>query len=183
MPATPDLNVGSVDWPADPYGFEHHRECSQIAQRIGGTLGLEVGGDEWQLCRAVAMLHDIGRRAPWWMDDPDCARRSAGLARAVLLKDPNWKAMPDMIERAARVIAAHDLNGKPPTTDPIGKALWDADSLEAARLGPTEDRGVQELRKRYARLVTPWAQLREHQDRRIAFYRRDRQVTTAWTQG
>ncbi len=175
MTASPALTLEKANFPIDPFGYTHATKTADIAERVGAFLGLK--GDELQLCRHVALFHDLGRRAPWWEKDPDCARRSAEAAMIVLKDNPDWFARPDMVARAGRIIAAHSLDREtlPDTIavegDKIAIALWDADSLECARFDPNGARGRELVARRYKRLLSAWAELPEHQERVLKAYR------------
>jgi HD superfamily phosphohydrolase YqeK len=175
VPITADLNLTGAHFGAAPFDYSHALETSQLCESIGAFLGLT--GDELWACRAAGMFHDLGRNIEvplgggvldrknggkvslWTERAPDHARVSADLAEIALQKDVNFMAT-HLDQRVCRVIGQHNIHGPTPT-DPIAKALYDADILEAARFGHYygQDIGLFEkfLHGRYSRLCTEWA--------------------------
>jgi hypothetical protein len=180
MPAAPELHLAKADFPPEPFGYQHGLGTYNLAWDIAVSLGLF--GDELSLTGAAALLHDLGRQAPWWLEDSGCPVRSAAAAEVVLMDNPQWAERPHMVLRACKIIAAHRTTGKPPE-DPIGKALWDADLLEASRLDPGGSRGAAVIRESYARLLTPWAREPARQKRRIETHLRADKPGQPWAPG
>lgn len=175
MPITPDLNLTGAAFGVFPFDYDHARETSQLCVSIGESLGLE--GDLLFACRAVGLFHDLGRNvelpigggalerkkggkvSDWRERHPDHAYNGAELAKAALLVDVNFQAT-HLDERVARVIAQHSIHGPAPT-DPVARALYDADLLEAVRFrrlyGEDEASFERFLHGRWSRLSTQWA--------------------------
>lgn len=175
MPITPDLNLTGAAFGVFPFDFDHARETSQLCVSIGESLGLE--GDLLWACRAVGLFHDLGRNvelpigggalerkkggkvSDWRERHPDHAFAGAELAKAALAVDVNFAAT-HLDERVARVIAQHSIHGPAPT-DPVARALYDADLLEAVRFrrlyGEDEASFERFLHGRWSRLSTQWA--------------------------
>lgn len=163
---SPITYLNRVNFPPDPYGVDHGNWVSSTATSVGVYLGL--AGNELWLCQRAGMFHDVGRRNPNWRQRDDGHNvRSARAALEALVHEPEWKALQPMLERLARVIANHDLDGPPPQ-DPVAIALWDADILDCARLGQGTNEGAQLIQKRYARLISGFARDRARQEKYIA---------------
>lgn len=184
MPITADLRLNKANFGVFPFDYDHALQTSILAERIGQSLGLD--GDELQACRAAGMFHDLGRNVEgkkngkvsnWWEKHSDHHLRSAELADVVLLDDVNFDALGDIRSRVCRVIGQHNIFGPAPS-DPIARALYDADILEAARLVRDDIRfNIAVIRDRYSRLCTEWARNPEVQARVI----RDRAVAPGVT--
>lgn len=188
MPITPDLNLTGAAFGVFPFDYDHARETSQLCESIGASLGLE--GDELWACRAAGLFHDLGRNvdvamvggevgrkkggavSDWRANHPQHALDGAELSKQALRIDVNFQAT-HMDERVAKVIANHTIHGPAPA-DPIGRALYDADLLEAVRFrrlyGEDEAAFERFLSGRWSRLVTDWARNPKIQAR----WRRDR---------
>lgn len=175
MPINADLNLTGAAFGVFPFDYDHARETSQLCESIGASLGLE--GDLLWACRAAGMFHDLGRNvevplggsadqrkkggkvSDWRERHPDHAVAGAELATRALALDPNFLAT-HLDERVARVIAQHNIHGPAPV-DPIARALYDADLLEAVRYrriyGEDEATFERFLHGRWSRLSTEWA--------------------------
>lgn len=181
MVATPQLLLGRADWPAEPYGFNHGREVSEVAQSIAASLGLV--GDELLMARAVGMFHDLGRReTAWYRPDPDHGRRGAERALHCLMEDPNWEALDGtgLLSRGIRIIAQHRLDGPPPR-DPIAIALHDADILESSRHAPGTREGNALLERLYPRCISEFARQPRVQEHHARKYLTPQTVGEPWT--
>lgn len=170
------LDVRHIEeWPeVDFYGPKHAQEVSELAVQVFHRIPREIDNQREYDYDVVAlkwagMLHDIGRTQPWRKPDPHHGQRSAEMAER-LLRDDSRNFNDDglhayVVKTTPWLIANHNLGAERLPTDPRLQALWDADSLEAARLGPGTRACLEEMKKRYGRLCTPWAQMRETQQR------------------
>lgn len=164
----PALNVQRAVWPADPYGYNHGLKCAELVDTIARSLG--ASEREVIIVRAAALLHDLGRTETrqFWAPEPAHAARGAGLAREVLEKEDNWRADADARREVQRLVGQHQLERPPPAGDLLAVALWDADSLEAARFD-TSAASIRDLvRRRYSRLLSPFARQPAVQERYLA---------------
>lgn len=150
-------NLLGIVYPEVPhYGPQHGKNCSQLAVYIASTEGVtEVA--EVEALKAAALLHDVGRIRPVGESDVDHARRSAERADIFIRSDAAGSVQRALREHACRLVAQHTLSAKTPPQDPLLRALWDADSLEAARIEPNTARGRAFVVERYKRLLTPFA--------------------------
>lgn len=147
-------DLSSIPWPeVEHYGYEHHREVSQLAALIAQAFGLR--GDDLFAVKQAAFLHDIGRRRTWQYPDPTCAIHSAHLAEQVLHREGVLPLSADVRALVCRLVAKHNPDGKAPT-DLRQLALHDADVLDAARFAPNTHEGQGAVDRAYARLGSPW---------------------------
>ncbi len=155
-------DLEKITWPKTPhYGFDHAKQTSQLAVHIGQTLNLSAR--EIDVLKAAATFHDFGRTKSWQEEEPGHAIESARLAHEYMHKSQSW-GDGDFINAVCRVIERHSLKGIPPS-EPMLVALWDAECFEAARFAPDTEEGEQICHARFARVITPWAKLQEHQRR------------------
>lgn len=139
------------------YGHRHCQETSQLSYYIGQYLNLSE--HDLSIIKLAALLHDLGRETPWYMDDPNHNQRSAELAvRWLRGQDEHWHRQ-DFIEEVGFIIANHSLASKELPSDPRLQALWDAEAYESARFAPGEPEGLKIFRARTnnERLCTEWA--------------------------
>lgn len=161
------LNIVYPDVPG--YGPQHGKNTSQLAVYCAQVNGI-FDPRELEALKAAGLLHDVGRTRPVGEQDRDHARRSAEMADRFMRSDPAGLAQRDLREHACRLIAAHDLSRKDPPQDPLLRALWDADSLEAARHAPNTPRGRTLVVERYQRLLSPFARSATAQKRWLEKY-------------
>jgi hypothetical protein len=159
--------VGAVEWPTVPYyGFDHARETSELALQVYYRIPIHADLTPFESkvnelsVKYAGLYHDLGRTAPWNHKDPGHAQASASLAEEYLKTD-NDLSRDDALREAViretcRLIANHSLDAPSLPTDPRAMALWDADSLEAARIEPGTHEGLRLLKHRYERLCTEW---------------------------
>lgn len=132
---------------------------------LGWTLRCGGGRLDPREAVAAALLHDIVNVPK---DDPrrtEAGRLSADRARALL---PAHGFSAEAIERIAAAIEDHGYSGGAVPRSELGRALQDADRLEAlGALGlcRTLSTGVR-MRARYFHPSDPWAEHRELDDRR-----------------
>lgn len=155
-------SLEKISWQADPFGYDHARHTSRLAVHIAEGLGLKTR--DIQIVKAAGLFHDLDRRGPWQQADSNHAMRSAIAAEEAMRNDPEWWSQKELHEQICRLISQHNLDGDLPI-DPLAKALWDADSYEAARLAPNTREGAAILKQRMERLTTDWARIPEHQRR------------------
>lgn len=134
---------------------------------LGWTLRCGGGGLDPREAIAAALLHDVVNVPK---DDPrraDASRLSAQRARALL---PAHGLSAERIDRIAEAIEDHSYSrGAVPRSD-LGRALQDADRLEAlGALGlcRTLSTGAR-MGARYFHPSDPWAERRELDDRRYS---------------
>jgi HD superfamily phosphodiesterase len=150
-------NLLAIVYPSVPgYGPEHGKHTSQLSVYCAATEGL-TNVTEVETLKAAGLLHDLGRATPAGTPDRDHALRSAERADRAIRSDPSGSGQGALREAVCRLIAQHSLDKKDPPQDPLARALWDADSLEAARHAPNTARGRAFVVERYARLLSPWA--------------------------
>lgn len=150
-------NLLNIVYPGVPgYGPHHGKNTSQLAVYCAQVNGI-TDARELEALKAAGLMHDVGRAKPVGEQDRDHARRSAEMADRFARGDPAGLHQRELREHACRLIAAHDLDAKTPPQDPLLRALWDADSLEAARHAPNTARGRALVVARYQRLLSPWA--------------------------
>lgn len=154
-----EINILDVPWPEEPYGFQHAQETAALAVHIAQTIG-GISPTDLNALRFAGMFHDVCRARPWQEKDDGHSQRSADYLERFMQKrnDPT-----SLIERAVLLVARHDLSARELPRDPLAQALWDADSLEAARLSPGTPTGLRILRQRNARLCTAFARERDNQ--------------------
>lgn len=143
----------------DPGHDLHH------ALRVASwTLRLGEGALEPRLCLAAALLHDVVNLPK---DSPERARASelsADFARQCL---PRHGFSPHEVELVAEAIRDHSFSRGATPLSPLGKALQDADRLEAlGALGLMRciSTGVR-MGARYFHPDDPWAEQRPLDDR------------------
>lgn len=144
------------------YGHSHCQETSQLAYYIGQYL--DLNDYDLSLVKLAALLHDLGRETPWYIDDPNHNQRSSELAvRWLKGQDQHWHRQ-DFIHEVGALIANHSLSAKELPKDPRLQALWDAESYESARFAPGEAEGLKIFRARTnnERLCTNWAKETEN---------------------
>lgn len=161
------LNIVYPDVPG--YGAQHGKNTSQLAVYCAQVNGIH-DAREIEVLKAAALMHDVGRTRPVGEVDRDHARRSAEMADRFARSDPAGVVQRALREAACRLIASHDLSRKDPPHDPLLRALWDADSLEAARHAPNTARGRALVVERYQRLLSPWARSATVQKRWLEKY-------------
>jgi putative nucleotidyltransferase with HDIG domain len=162
------VRLDLVDWPAIPhYGVDHGKRTSQLAVHIGQQL--DVRDDDLKVLRTAALLHDIGRRAPWDENDPEHAQRSAELAEEVMRATP-WWSQSQLRDRVCRLIAAHTMQYSMPPSDPLLVALHDAEAYESFRFVSEGSKATELITRRVGQLLTDWAKNLEHQRRYRALY-------------
>lgn len=154
-----EINILDVPWPAEPYGFQHAQETAALAVHIAQTIG-GISPNELNALRFAAMFHDVCRSLTWQKADDGHAQRSADYLERFMQRRNDATSL---IERAVKLVARHDLSAKETPRDPLAQALWDADSLEAARLAPGTQAGVTIFRTRAKRLCTAFAQSKDTQ--------------------
>lgn len=149
-----EIDLAAIPFPdLEYYDYEHGTHTMMLATTVARDIIGITNKNELDAVKVAALFHDVGRKEVWQRPDPMHAIRSADAALAYLqLKN----APTSLIERACKLIAMHSLSGDPPG-DPLLKALWDADSLEAARFTPNRSPGRTELAKRRRRMCTEWA--------------------------
>lgn len=167
MPGTTDLS--SVPFPerANPalkdFGFKHHSDVAKLSYHIGSWLGLPE--PVLTAVKGAGMLHDLGRSVPWAPGaprDPGHHERSAHLADEVMRKDLVFWGARELRDEICWLISNSKLDGPAPTDKRL-IALWDAECFEQARFAVNTREGAESMRAGFERCVTPWAQLKEHQ--------------------
>jgi len=129
------------------------------------TVRLAGGAVSRREALAAALLHDVVNLPK---DSPDRARASelsAGVAREVL---PRHRFDAEAIERVASAVRDHSYSRGATPTDPLGRALQDADRLEAlGALGIFRPATCgARMGARYFDPDDPWARRRELDDLR-----------------
>jgi uncharacterized protein len=105
----------------DPaHDFDHILRVLALAERIGAAEGADL-----EIVRAAALLHDVGR-AEAKASGQDHAEVAAACAREILGHAP-----PDRVEAVVAAILAHRFRAGPPPSSLEGRALFDADKLDA----------------------------------------------------
>jgi hypothetical protein len=152
-----DLHFPAIEY----YGWDHAQQVSTLAKFIAETQ-FDVKGDDLQAVYLAGMLHDLGRTTPWQQADPHHNKRSAELAVAYMRGAGKFQVKSELIEPVERLILLHDLSAKDLPHDPLLRALWDADSYDAARIMPGSVEGLKlfKARTQADRLCTQWAKER-----------------------
>lgn len=145
------------------FGFKHHSDVSKLSYHIGGWLALPE--TVLTAVKGAGMLHDLGRTTPWAPGasrEPGHHERSAKLADEVMRRDPIFWGAREMREEVCWLVSNHKMDGPAPTDKRL-IALWDAECFEQARFAVGTREGAESMKAGFAKCITAWAQLHEHQ--------------------
>lgn len=155
------------------YGSADAGALVKMAARIGEELNLS--GHDMEVLRAAALYANLGRTAEWFQPDP--TRRARSVERAMpLLKGTaiaddvrlvlSVHELPPLTRKGGGWASEDESKRHPRPTHPMYQALWDAECYEAARVDVGGVAGTLHYRERYQQVLTPWAQIPEHKQRR-----------------
>lgn len=146
-----------IEFPVDSsYDITHGQNTAKAAVAFLSYMGPAVDTvEERRALWTAGLFHDIGRQEYLGVPDPDHGRRGAELTERILKAHPSYWSDVKLIERVTRLIADHS---KQPhvNDDPLRRALWDADCMEACRYRPGTGDGLAYWKERRALTVTEW---------------------------
>jgi hypothetical protein len=169
----PQIHLGEIEWPDEPYGVQHAMHTAKLALVILSHAFQEHDTPENQRALwCAALFHDLGRQTDFRVPDPTHNQQSAVLAGRVL-KNPmhGVEFEATLHERVCKLIAQHSLLDDNLPTDPLACSLWDADAYESTRIMPGTHEGLTYMKKltNPERLCTPWAKNRDNLKRYMQF--------------
>lgn len=158
----PRIDLREINWPDDPYGFDHAKNTAQLALTFCAEFGIPKKDE--RILWAAAMFHDVGRKGHWTREDPLHRIESARITEATLAKDPDLYGDLELREGACKLILNHTLNReKDSVTDPLEKILWDAEIYESVRFAPGTHEGLVIVKERLAKgFFSRWANHTPH---------------------
>lgn len=155
------------------YGSADAGALSRMAARIGEELKLT--GHDMEVLRTAGLYANLGRTAEWFQPDPTCRSRTLELAMPILKGTAvaadvmvvlRQHELPPLTRKGGGWASEEQSKAHPRPTHPMFQALWDAECYESARVDVGGVAGTLHYRERYQQVLTPWAQIPEHKQRR-----------------
>ena len=174
----PRIDLRAVNWPQDPFGFDHAKNTAQLCLTFCAEFNISEKDE--RILWAAAMFHDLGRKEHWSKEEPMHRVTSAKLAEEILAKDPDLWSDIELREGACKLIMDHTLNReKNEVTNVLEKILWDAEIYESVRFAPGTHEGLVLVKERLSQgLFSQWANHSPHLKKWMEYRGWKKDITT-----